>query len=584
MGRAGGTGGEAVSRREVYEAMVARAGVAPARPPAPAKARTATTRPAEPGDPPGSQRRVYEDWSEGTRVEGVPVVTPASAEEVVDLCNWAVANGWKVRALGHAHNWSPLVVPAGTAASEKVVLVDTSGLKGTPVVEQAGDIARVRFGTGTTLDEASAFLATLDNGGRSPAPGYGFLNMPTIGELTLGGILAVGGHGTSVPATRPPLPEPPLMGCMSNLITSFEAVVTDPGGSGPPTYRLRRFDRAHEDAPALLVHLGRALVTEVTLAAVPNHYLQLTQVFAPVGEVMAPPSRTPGPASLASLLDAHGRVEVIWFPYQPTAWVQCARRQPGRIEPQVRGPYNYPWMNIIPRWLSDAVKRTYQDLPASVPDGLATELRIARSFVEGRVLNGTARDLQLYLTSNTLRMGAFGYVAQLLRGKVQAAVSAFFGRVQQLLARYGDRYPVNGAVEIRCTTVDDPSGLGIPGARPPALSAAHAVHPDVDTVLWVDVLTFPGTPGSNELLCELEQWVLHEWLGDGSPLVRPEWSKGWAYTPEGPWTNGDVVRRSIPAAYDAAGDGLTFSWARERLAAYDRGGLFTNGFLSTLFA
>ena len=100
-------------------------------------------------------------------------------------------------------------------------------------------------------------------------PGYSFLNMPTPGSLSLGGILAIGGHGTSVPVNG--LSEPDLMGCLSNLIVSFKAVTTDPDDPNSREYSIREFDRNHPDAPAFLVHLGRAFITEVTLAAVPNY-------------------------------------------------------------------------------------------------------------------------------------------------------------------------------------------------------------------------------------------------------------------------------------------------------------------------
>ena len=65
--------------------------------------------------------------------------------------------------------------------------------------------------------------------------------------------------------------------------------------------------------------------------------------------------------------------------------------------------------------------------------------------------------------------------------------------------------------------------------------------------------------------------------------VRPEWSKGWAYTPAGPWTNTDLMRKRVPSFYDAATDGLTFTWAKQRLAQYDRADIFTNEWLATMF-
>lgn len=552
----------------------------------------AATAPAEPGDPPGSRRVTYEDWSEATKVGSVPLVTATDADHVVTLCNWAAANGFQVRALGHSHNWSPFVVPGGTGDGPRVLLVDTSRLNGcgTEVVD---GMMHATFGTGVTLEAATAFLEGPERPGpNDPAPGFTFLNMPTPGGLTLGGILAVGGHGTSVPGGPRTVPEPDLMGCLSNMVVAFTAVTTDPDDPTGRTYALRRFHRSDPDASAFLVHLGRAFLTDVTLAAVPNYYLRLTSLFPTVDDLLAAPGKPRKGPDLATLLDAHGRVEVIWFPYQPLAWVQCNTRTAKLGGTPVAGPYNYPWMNWIPREVSDLVREYLLADPAGrLEIAMTVEAAVAVENEAEKVRYGTARDLEIYLTDDTLRMTACGYVLQLPRVKVQAAVHSYYAKVQALLAEYKARtpaqYPVNGAVEIRCTTVDRQDDLGIPGARPPALSASHAVtsDPSLDTVLWVDVLTFPGTDGANEFLTDLEQWMIGTWAGsaDGGRL-RPEWSKGWAYTPAGPWTNADVYGKRVQAAYDAADDGLTFSWAMETLARYDGARIFTNSFLDKMFA
>ena len=204
------------------------------------------------------------------------------------MCNKAVQNGYQVRALGHSHNWSPLVVPPGTAHDPKIVLVDTSQLIGSSA-KVVGGLLHATFGTGTTLQAATEFLEQQGNQEVGAAPGYSFLNMPTVGSLTLGGILAVGGHGTSVPFTAQQ--EPDLMGCLSNMIVSFKAVTTDPNNSKSKVYTIREFQRTDADAPAFLVHLGRAFITEVTLAAVPNYYVQLTNLFPDMGDVMAKPTK-----------------------------------------------------------------------------------------------------------------------------------------------------------------------------------------------------------------------------------------------------------------------------------------------------
>ncbi|MDQ1521534.1 MAG: hypothetical protein QOI55_2607, partial [Actinomycetota bacterium] len=244
------------------------------------------TSPSAPAGSSGFDTITFEDWSEYTRVEQVESVAATSADDVVELCNDAVKDSYKIRALGHAHNWSPLILQPGTAPDPNVRLIDTSMLVGATAKVVDGQL-HATFGTGTTLQAATEFLEQQGNHAAGAAPGYGFLNMPTVGSLTLGGILAVGGHGTSVPFAAQQ--EPDLMGCLSNMIVSFKAVTTDPDNPNSHEYAMREFQRTDADAPAFLVHLGRAFITEVTLAALPNYHLQLTNLFPNMDDVMAKP-------------------------------------------------------------------------------------------------------------------------------------------------------------------------------------------------------------------------------------------------------------------------------------------------------
>lgn len=539
-----------------------------------------------PGSATKDTRTTFRDWSGYTVVKDLEIHFPTSTDDVVILCNQAAAAGKRIRPVGHSHNWSPLVVSKPTSADEPAqVLVDTRGLT-TRSATVVGGLLHATFGTGTTLEDATAFMAAQTS---PDAPhGYGFLNMPTPGGLTLGGILAVGGHGTSVPGGS--VSEPDLMGCFSNLVVSFTAVVSDE--SKPGTYTPHTFHRSDEDAAAFLVHLGRAFITEVTLAAVPNFTLQLTNVFAPMAQIMEPASAAPSSNALSSLLDRHGRIEVIWFPGpdSPNAWVQCCTRYDGSPPvpngTEVPGPYNYGWMNWISQGESDVARELFKLLPSITDRAMQAEYLDAEANMASAVMNGQARDLQLYLTDNTLRMTAFGYVLQIPRQQVQAVANEYFKAVQGLLTEYATngQHPVNGAVEIRCTTVDRQDDLGLNDARPPALAASHAVNAEVDTVLWLDVLTFPGTPSAEQFFVDLENWMWKTWGARYPGQLRPEWSKGWAYTTAGPWTNAKIIRSLVPTSYDRADDGLTFSWAKQTLARYDRSGIFTNEFLAQLFA
>ncbi|MFJ8082833.1 hypothetical protein ACIQ6Y_19735 [Streptomyces sp. NPDC096205] len=71
---------------------------------------------------------------------------------------------------------------------------------------------------------------------------------PVHGDLTVGGVLAVGGHGTAVPAAGEQRPDGHGYGTLRNQVTELTAVVwVEPVGR----YTLRTFDRSQADTAAL---------------------------------------------------------------------------------------------------------------------------------------------------------------------------------------------------------------------------------------------------------------------------------------------------------------------------------------------
>lgn len=530
----------------------------------------------------------WSDWSGYFTVPGVPVAVVASPDDIVDVCNWAAGSGYTIRAVGESHNWSPLLLTGSLAPQTNMMLVETTQLTSATMAVVDG-VPYATFGTGITMDDAADYLASQPTNDASAAPGYAFPHMPAPGHLTLGGVLAIGGHGTLVPSGTN---EPALMGGLSNLIVGFDAVVTDPNGPTPNAYVVKHFDRSDTDAAAFLVHLGRAFITAVTLRVVPNYYLQMTPVFPTVTDLFAaPPESGDLPAeAYANLLDTYGRVEVLWFPYTDNAFAQCNKVQATEIQPQVSGPYNYPWMNDIPSWGTDLIAAALFADPKATPDFTYGEYLLTKGFLEGQPpLNGTAHNLEVYLKDTTLHVTLFGWVLQIPRAEVQSVASQFYNQVKTMLdgAEANGSYPVNAAMEIRCTTIDQQTALGVNGAPPPALAATHSVtpqDPSIDTVIWLNLGTIPFTPGSRQFFTQLEGWLLKTW-GSGTPnYLRPEWSKAFAWTTDGPWRN-TAMLQYIRDLYNQATDApFTFESAAATLAEYDKAKLFTNPFLQTLFA
>lgn len=148
------------------------------------------------------------------RIDATWQVRVTTAGQVADLANWATGAGWRLRAMGQRHNWSPLT-PDATAAAARVLLVDTSAL-----TEVSVDCAsrRVTAGAGATLDGIQNALK---------ANGLAFAHAPAVGDLSIGGALAIGAHGTGVPASRESARPGWTFGSLSNAVVSLDAVVWD---------------------------------------------------------------------------------------------------------------------------------------------------------------------------------------------------------------------------------------------------------------------------------------------------------------------------------------------------------------------
>lgn len=200
---------------------------------------------------------------------------------------------------------------------------------------------------------------------------------------------------------------------------------------------------------------------------------------------------------------------------------------------------------------------------------------------------GPSKNTLLYIGDQTLRVTANGYAIHLRRQDVQQGIADFAAKFNELLLKYeaANQFPVNAPLEIRVTALDDPSKVSVgPGvtAMGPVISALGMSSTDIenkwDTALWLDVLTLPLTPYSNEFYVELEAWMEQRFSGTAG-AVMPEWSKGWAYTTEGAWKNQDFINRLRRRLTTGRSDDDNWNWEVATLKKYDPHNLFSNPFL-----
>ena len=522
--------------------------------------------------------QTYRTWSGETVIPNLWTVVPRTPEDLVRLANWALANGWRVRPKGMSHGWSPLLLPHGTPPAGYLLVDLTRHLNRVRI--QAGETpATVTAETGVTLEVLLAELG---------AAGLGLPATPAVGVVTLGGVLAVNGHGAALRPEGERLEPGRSYGSLSNAILQLTALVWDAAAG---RYGLRSFRRDEPAIQALLTHGGRALITEAVLQVVPDRPLRCQSLFdLAASEVFAAPQEA-GPNAFQALTLAHGRVEAIWFPFTREPWLKvwsvCPQRPWSSLE--VTAPYAYGFAN----WLTPAQSQFLRELMAGnlACTPVFQELEMAAT-ASGLALSGTmdiwgpSRCSTLYVKPTTLRLAENGYAVITSRYDIQRVVHDFTSFYRSLVASYQARgeFPMNGPVEIRVTGLDQAGEVALAGALEPQLSALRPRpdRPGWDCAVWLDALTFPGTPAANSFFTELETWLLAHYTGDYAD-VRVEWSKGWGYTPAGPWTREALLTSGIPEACQrgqAADDG--WAAALRTLNALDPHRLFSNPFLDRL--
>lgn len=533
-----------------------------------------------PGFPAGIPlyQQAYQNWSEEIVIDALWTCAPRTPQDLVTLANWARAAGYRLRARGSMHGWAPLTIAAGSGCGTPVVLADTTQYLTAISADPGASPPRVTAQAGATLD---ALLAAMETAG------LGFTATPAPGDVTVGGMLAVDGHGTAVPAIGETRAPGQTYGSLSNRILSLTAVVWDQDSR---QYLLRTFQRGDDDIRPLLTHLGRSLVSEVTLQAGANQRLRCQSLLnIPAAEMFGPAGSTG--RTLASFVDSAGRVEAIWYPFTQKPWLKVWSVCP--LKPatarEVTQPYNYPFSDHIPQQASDLAKRIIEGEVSAAPafgqvqyDVTAAGLLAPPSYD----LWGWSKNLLVYIRPTTLRVTANGTVVLTSRANIQRVVNEFYNQYQALVAAYRAQqlYPINGPVEIRVSGLDQPQDVDVPGASCPLLSAIkpRPDHPEWDVAVWFDCLTFPGTPNSFQFYTELEQWFYTNYSGDYA-MVRPEWSKGWAYTNAAGWANAQMLGQIIPAAQSAGQkENEDFAAACAALDRYDPYRIFASPLLDAL--
>ncbi|MCF7696249.1 FAD-binding protein [Mycetohabitans rhizoxinica] len=546
-------------------------------------------------------QQAYENWSGEIFVDKVWTAAPKTPSDIVSIVNWARSNDYKIRPRGYMHNWSPLIMNSDSKASSVVLLDMTKNLNAVSI-DTASKPARVTAQTGVSME---TLLEKLE------AEGLGMTAVPAPGDITLGGALAIGAHGTAVPAKGEKLLSGHTYGSLSNLILSLSAVVYD---EAKREYILRTFSREEADISAFLTHIGRACIVEVTMQVGKNQRLRCrSYVNIPADELFAKPiisKRTTGSfrdkisarelfaktgtskRTIESFLDKSGRIEIIWFPFTSNPWLKVWSIKPNKplFSRTVTKANNYPFSDWIPTELSDLIKRIVIDNEVTItPHFGQKQLAITTAgLITTHSLDiwGWSRNVLQYIRPSTLRVTANGYAVVTSRANVQRVISEFVENYQERINAYQEQsqYPINGPLEIRVSGLDNPNDVS-PNSVTAALSMLkpRLDRPDWNIAVWFDILTLPGTPHANKFYRETEQWMLSNYAGSYATM-RPEWSKGWAYTDSSAWEDYTTISTTIPNIYREGQIDQEKDWdkAIRTLNKYDPNRIFSSALLDKL--
>ena len=523
----------------------------------------------------------FRNWSGGIQADDVWTCQPSTPKDVMKIADWAATHGYSIRPRGYSHNWSPLVIAPDDMqvdqSADRIVLLDmTAGFTDMSMVD--GTPAAVTVGGGASMEMLLTFLE--DNG-------YGVTSCPAPGDLSIGGVLAIDGHGTGIPADGETPVSGQTFGSISNRVLSLTVIAWDDKRN---RYGLRTIRRTDDDASAMIVAMGRTIVLEATLRVEPNQNLRCESYLSISGDELFAPPGSSG-QTFESFLDESGRVETIWYPFTDNPWLKVWSISPSQpwFTNSVDSPYNYPFSDNISQEASDLIDSIVGGAAGLTPQFgqvMYAATWFGLLFDNAYDLWGPSKNLLLYVRPTTLRVTANGYAILTRRESVQQVLHEFVQQYNMLVQQYADNgdYPINGPMEIRVTGLDHPADAELDGARDAALSAVvpDEDHPEWDVAVWLDLLTIPGTPTSGAFYAELEDWIFTNYSGDYA-TVRVEWSKGWGYTASGPWTNTNVIGELVPASLRSGRpDDADWDTAMAVFERLDPHNIFRNPFLDRL--
>lgn len=530
----------------------------------------------------------FVNWARETKISGVWFCSPRSAEEVVTVANWAKDHGYRLRPLGSGHGFAPTLLPRGHSG-QKVVIVNTHDYMNSITVNADDEVKSASCGAGAYIEDICAELEQYD---------LGLYHTTAPGGVSIAGALAMNAHGAATPQLGETLQPGHSWGTLSNLVLEITAVAWN---EDQGQYELRTYQRNDPAIGPLLTCLARAFITSVKIQAGPNLKIRLlSRTDLTADEVLAMPENETE-NSFSNLSDQHGTMDIIYYPFNPEniVWLKSWTVTPEKPESsrEVLEPYQLSDGVKVAPWQADALSSTLRTFPRIVPqynkisvDGLRSLLADEDPTTKINDIWGSAYTTTLYVQPETPRLTVAAWGVVVSRANMQRALAEWYEFFTELLADFKSRglYPYTGPVELRAHGLENPADVLIPNAVEPTLSGArpHPDHPEKDTIIWFAINNNVDQPAAMEFNTRLEQWFYSNYASYG--LVRPEWTKCYAYSDDGEfggaWTNEEIMSEVYPRTWNQ-GYPADNNWdtAAAQFRAMDPHGVFTNSHLNKLF-
>lgn len=548
------------------------------------------TLPEPPEFPTGIElyQQAFENWAREVKISGVWFCSPRTPDEILIVANWAKDHDYRLRPMGSGHGFAPTLLPRGHSG-KKVLIINTHDYLSDITVNTMDSVKSVSCGAGAYIEDICAELETYD---------LGLYHTTAPGGVSIAGALAMNAHGAAIPKDGETLLPGHSWGSLSNLVLEITAVAWDKEQN---EYVLKTYQRNDPEIAPLLTCLARAFITSVTIQAGPNLKIRLkSQTDLTADEVLAMPENETE-NSFSNLSYQHGTVDIIYYPLAPKniVWLKFWTVTPEKPENsrEVFEPYQLTdGVNMTP-WQADILSSTLRTFPRIVPqfnksalDGLLKLVNNEDSDTKINDLWGSAYTTTLYVQPETPRVTVAAWGVVIAREDMQRALAEWYQFFTELLAEFKSRglYPYSGPVELRAHGLDNPEDVLVDGAVEPTLSGArpHPEHPEKDTIIWFAINNNVDQPAATEFNARLEQWFYSNYAHYG--LVRPEWTKGYAYTADGEfggaWTNDEMLTKTYPETWNE-GYPSDNNWdtATAQFRTMDPHGIFSNSHLDKLF-